>query len=184
MSFCPSLYTIIKRERHRTKLLEFCCCLVAKSWLFVTSWAIAHQAPLSMGFSRQEYWSGLPFPFPGDLPNPRIKLTSPALAVRVFTVEPSGNVEAVWVWVGKEFPDTEYFRREWIYLRTKSRDEVGSRHPHDRPERADSFHGLIASFYSIKKILAGRLALCDWLGHSKGIYQSRHVCLLGSQRAC
>ena len=39
-------------------------------WLFVTLWTVAHQAPLSMGFSRQENWSGLPFPSPGDLPNP------------------------------------------------------------------------------------------------------------------
>ncbi|ELR59872.1 hypothetical protein M91_19863, partial [Bos mutus] len=47
-----------------------------------------HQAPLSMGFSRQEYWSGLPYPPPGDLPNPRIKpmsLMSPALAGGFFT---------------------------------------------------------------------------------------------------
>ena len=46
--------------------------------LFVTPWTVAHQASLSMGFSRQEYWSGLPFPSPGDLPNQRIKPTSPA----------------------------------------------------------------------------------------------------------
>ena len=44
-----------------------------------TPWTIAHQAPLSMGFSRQEYWSGLPFPSPGDLPNPGIEPRSPAL---------------------------------------------------------------------------------------------------------
>ena len=43
-----------------------------------TPWTVAHQAPLSMGFSRQEYWSGLPFPSPGDLPNPGIELGSPA----------------------------------------------------------------------------------------------------------
>ena len=50
-------------------------CLVTQSCptLFVTPWTIAHQAPLSMGFSRQEYWSGLPCPPPGDLPNPGIK---------------------------------------------------------------------------------------------------------------
>ena len=42
----------------------------------VTPWTVAHQAPLSMGFPRQEYWSGLPFPTLGDLPNPGIKLTS------------------------------------------------------------------------------------------------------------
>ena len=47
--------------------------------LFVTLWPVAHQAPLSMGFSRQEYWSGLPCPPPGDLPDPGIKPGSPAL---------------------------------------------------------------------------------------------------------
>ena len=49
---------------------------------------VACQAPLSMGFSRQEYWNGLPFPSPGDLPNPGIKPTSPVLAGRFFTTEP------------------------------------------------------------------------------------------------
>ena len=56
--------------------------------LFATPWTVALQAPLSMGFSRQEYWSGLPFPSPGDLPKPGIKLVSPvspALAGGFFT---------------------------------------------------------------------------------------------------
>ena len=56
----------------------------------VTPWTVAHQAPLSMGFSRQEYWSGLPCPPPGDLPNPGIEpasLMSPALAGRFFTIQ-------------------------------------------------------------------------------------------------
>ena len=56
--------------------------------LFVTPWTVAHQVPLSMGFSRQEYWSGLPRPPPGDLPNPGIEpmsLRSPALAGGFFT---------------------------------------------------------------------------------------------------
>ena len=48
-------------------------------WLFVTPWMVAYQAPLSIGFSRQEYWSGLPFPSPGDLPNPGIEPRSPTL---------------------------------------------------------------------------------------------------------
>ena len=55
--------------------------------LFVTPQTVAHQAPLSMKFSRQEYWSGLPFPFPGDLPDPGIKpasLVSPSLTNRFF----------------------------------------------------------------------------------------------------
>ena len=52
---------------------------------------MAHQAPLSMGFSRQEYWSGLPFPSLGDLPDPRIKLVSLALSGGFFTAEPPGK---------------------------------------------------------------------------------------------
>ena len=47
---------------------------------FAALWTVAHQAPLSMGFPRQEYWSGLPVPSSEDLPNPGIKLVSPALA--------------------------------------------------------------------------------------------------------
>ena len=53
--------------------------------LFAILWTIACQAPLSMGFSRQEYWSGLPCPPPGHLPDPEIKPTSPALAGEFFT---------------------------------------------------------------------------------------------------
>ena len=52
---------------------------------FVTPWTVALQAPLSMKFSRQEYWSGLPCPPPGDLPNPGIKPTPPALEGEVLT---------------------------------------------------------------------------------------------------
>ena len=51
--------------------------------LFAIPWMIANQAPLSMGFSRQEYWSGLLFPPPGDLPNPGIETTSTALAAAI-----------------------------------------------------------------------------------------------------
>ena len=57
----------------------------------MTSWTVTRQAPLSVRFPRQEYWSGLPFPSPGDLPNPGIELMSPALAGRVFTTEPPGS---------------------------------------------------------------------------------------------
>ena len=62
----------------------------SRVWLFATPWTVALQAPLSMEFSRQEYWNELPCPPPGDLPNPRIEpvsLTSPALAgmLRFFT---------------------------------------------------------------------------------------------------
>ena len=61
-----------------------CTCTLSHVWLFATPWTVAHQAPLSMGFSRQEHWRGLPFPAPGDLPDPGIKpgsLASPASQV-------------------------------------------------------------------------------------------------------
>ena len=59
--------------------------------LFVTPWTVAHQAPPSMGFSRQEYWSGLPFPSPGDLPNPGIEAGSPALQTDSLPTELQGK---------------------------------------------------------------------------------------------
>ena len=78
-----------------TKLLEKLsplpgshACMLSCVPLFATPWTVACQAPMSMGFSRQEYWSGLPFPSPGDLPDPGIEamyLTSPA------TAEPPGK---------------------------------------------------------------------------------------------
>ena len=73
---CPSLQV----QLSPTCGLSVRCCMCAKSLsrvrLFVTPWTVPHQAPLSMGFSRQEYWSELPCPSPGDLPNPRIELMS------------------------------------------------------------------------------------------------------------
>ena len=59
--------------------------------LFVSPWTIAHQASPSMGFSRQEYWSGLPFPSPGDLPHPGIEPRSPALKADALPSEPTGK---------------------------------------------------------------------------------------------
>ena len=59
--------------------------------LFATPWTVAHQAPLSMGFSRQEYWSGLPFPSPGDLSNSGIEPGSPALQADALSSEPPGK---------------------------------------------------------------------------------------------
>ena len=57
----------------------------------MTPWTVPHQAPLSMGFSRQEYWSGLPCPPPGDLPDPGIKPASPAVTGGFFTTAPPGK---------------------------------------------------------------------------------------------
>ena len=59
--------------------------------LFVTPWTVAYQAPQSMEFSQQEYWNGLPFPSPGDLPNPGIEPRSPALQADALLFEPPGK---------------------------------------------------------------------------------------------
>ena len=64
------------------------CQLLSHVWLFAIPWTVFYQLPLSMGFSRQEYWSGVPFPSPGDLPGPGtepVSLMPPALASRFFT---------------------------------------------------------------------------------------------------
>ena len=92
-----------KRQTFRCKTNNFWGCnvqhgvhaqLLSYVQLFESSWTIAHQAPLSMEFSRQEYWSGLSFPPPGDLPNPGTEPVSPAsstLAAGFSTTVPPGK---------------------------------------------------------------------------------------------
>ena len=73
------------------------CCVFSHLQLFGTPWTVACQAPPSMGFPRQGYWSGLPFPPPGGLPDPGIEAAStqaPALAGRFFTPEPPGKLSS------------------------------------------------------------------------------------------
>ena len=65
--------------------------LLSKCPALATPWTVAHQAPLSVGFSRQEYWSHLPFPSPGYLPNPGIEPRSPALQADSSLTELSGK---------------------------------------------------------------------------------------------
>ena len=69
--------------------------LLSHVQLFVTPWTVVHQAPLSMGFPRQEYWSGLPFPSPGDLPKQGIKPGSPALQGDSLPTEPQGKLQHI-----------------------------------------------------------------------------------------
>ena len=119
--------------------------LFSRVRLFATPWSAAHQAPLSMGFSRQEYWSGSPFPTPGDLPDPGIKpfsLTAPALAGRFFTTSATWgfvvvqSLSLVWLFMtpwtaahqaplSKGFPRQEYwsglpFPSQGIFLTQES----------------------------------------------------------------
>ena len=65
--------------------------LLSRVRLFATPWTVAYQAPQSMEFSRQEYWSGVPLPSPGDLPNPGTELESPALQADTLASEPPGK---------------------------------------------------------------------------------------------
>ena len=74
------------------RTVSFCVVLVrVVSSSYETPWTVAHQASLYMVFPRQDFWSGLPFPSPGDLTDPGIELSTPALAGRFFTTEPPGK---------------------------------------------------------------------------------------------
>ena len=85
--------------------------LLSRVQLFGTPWTVAHRAPPSMGFSRQEYCSGLPFPSPGDLPDPGIEPRSPALEADTLTSEPPGKPPLEAVLVGINYL---VFRKELI----------------------------------------------------------------------
>ena len=79
--------------------MQHCKSAIKVKWLsrvrlFETPWTAASQTPLSMGFSRQEYWSGVPFPCPGDLPDSRIEPGSPALQVDYLPSKPPGNPQS------------------------------------------------------------------------------------------
>ena len=75
-------------EALQLSTMQCCAKLLSRVQLFATPWTIACQAPLSMGFFRQECWSGLPCPPPGDLPNPGIEPRSPALQADSLLFEP------------------------------------------------------------------------------------------------
>ena len=89
------------------------CCAVMSLWKWseskshsvesdsVTPWTVAHQAPLSLGFSRQEYWRALPLPSPGDLPDPGIKPGSPPLQADSLSTEPPGKLMLVYLFKSK-----------------------------------------------------------------------------------
>ena len=84
-------YISLRDMSPRINVLEYYCCVscvlrcFSHVWLFAAPWTIARQAPLSVGFSRQEYWSGLPFPSPGNPGIEPASLVSSALAGRLFT---------------------------------------------------------------------------------------------------
>ena len=112
--------TFVKGEREDDKLnCRTCPCMLShfsRVRLFETPWTVACQAPLSMGFSRQEYCSGLPCPPPGDLPNPGIEpvsLTSHALAGRSFTT--TATWEALRIHTKHKTKQTEVFSGRLVH---------------------------------------------------------------------
>ena len=120
----------LKSSHHTTLasplLLLLCCSVVPSS--FATPWTVAYQAPPSMGFSRQEYWNGLPFPSPGDVPDPGIEPMSPALQADSFLLSHQRSPASSWskfilssVWWQSSFsayfsPKKELFSISWIFF--------------------------------------------------------------------
>ena len=104
---CHNHYTLPIIAGKRVYVLSWLSCV----WLFVILWTVVCQAPLSMGFSRQEYWSRWPYPPSGDLSNPGIKpgsLKSPALRGRFLTTSAS--------WEAPSGSSDRQYRNEWTWL--------------------------------------------------------------------
>ena len=104
---------IVYKLRKRVKVKS-----LSPVWLFTTPWTVAYQVPPSMGFSRQEYWSGLPLPSPGDLPNPGIEPGSPALQTDALQSKPPGKFIVKYaadsVWPHRQQPTR--LLRPWDFL--------------------------------------------------------------------
>ena len=96
-------------------IMSYRTCVLNCVQLFTTLWTVGCQAPLSVGFFRQEYWSGLPFPSPGDLPDPGIELmslVSPALPGGFFTTAPPGK-PILW---GQLYKDKPQLQVQMLFL--------------------------------------------------------------------
>ena len=129
-SYCSWLLQSNKKEistleYHTHTIKNHTCSVASCVWLFATPWTVAHQAPLSMEFSRHEYRSGLLFPSPGDLPNPVMEPGSPAIAGWFLTTWP--NREA-------RYPKLPPFYTLWLHFL-------------DGPFEAQKFRILISIIY-------------------------------------
>ena len=82
--------------------------LLSRVRLFVTPWTVAYQAPPSMGFSRKEYWSGLSFPSPGDLPDRGIEPGCPAFQADALTSEPPGKPIYMYIYICVQFSSVQF----------------------------------------------------------------------------
>ena len=132
-----------------------CALLPSRVWLITTPWTVAHQAPLCMGFSRQEYWNGLPFPPPGDLHDPGIEPMSPELQVDSWQLShPSFREQVLKGWVGS-------YRGPSLFL---SSNRLFQRHSHSLERRLKkqvhiSWVGKLSSVQSLSRV---RLFITPW----------------------
>ena len=141
--------------RYSCTLLLACVCaqLLSHVWFFATPWSVGHQAPLSMEFPRQKYWSGLPFLFPGDLTWLRDWICVPCLASRLFTTAPFGKP---------------------CYMREKSKSE-------SRSVMSDSLrpHGLYSPWNSLgQNTTVGSLSLLQGIFPTQGSNPESHRWIL------
>ena len=117
--------------------------LLSRVRLFATPWTVAYQASPSMGFPRQEYWSGLPFPSPGDLPDPGIEPRSPTLEADTLTSEPPGKPKIWCKWTSlqnrKRLTDLENSIMVTGVRRVEERETWGvwTRHTHTAVFKTD-----------------------------------------------
>ena len=109
--------------------LPACVCVFScfsRVWLFATLWTVAHQAPLSMAFSKQEYWSGLPYPPSWDLPNPGIELMSSALQVGHLPTEPPYLLTVLSNWGVPLIQKGNFLVVQWLGLCTLTANSLES----------------------------------------------------------
>ena len=166
--------------------------------LFATPWTVARQAPLSRRFSRQEYWSRLPFPPPGDLPHPGIELASPALAGRFLTIEPPGKPLICMYSYMNGIPCREYSWKDYCdSLRGRGIQVAGDPADRETSHRVDIWLWILKLLHVLFSVQAIRLANIRMYTHTYThariyfLYMclcinhifNREICLLGSMNS-
>ena len=146
--------------------------------LFATLWTVAHQAPSSMGFSRQEYWSGLPFPSPGDLPDPGIEPGSPTLQADALITEPPGKLKDIQIYL---------YRHTWMFksstqIQPRKPDICANSHKDGQGQNCDSFPSHFVEIQSYRTDPEGQNSDVNPLDqtpgdmeHRGGIQGQRHI---------
>ena len=124
-----------------------CVQSLSRVWLSVTPWTVARQAPLSVGFPRQEYWSRSPFPSPGGLPDPGIETVSPAIAGLFFTTESLGKPgQHWWVYSNQTNLIGTFFKMKWSWFFLTSGTSWWHTHWQDFLEKGMTTHSSILAW--------------------------------------